>query len=192
MDTEKYINLTRRCCQKYGGIDAKGDYHGCESKACPLKALECGDFMSGDYNPLGEASEICQRAELALRKEFPEAFQDELEQMRERKPVLYDLRLLHPVRPHMTKADTLDYNAQILHIRGECDEAQDAYDRWQRNLDEKSHVAFIEEMVDTAICALTLLVNATTPEQFRLAAEMVNCKNRLRQYGKAEEGGGLA
>lgn len=32
MDTEKYIELTRRCCQKYGGIDAKGDYHGCESK----------------------------------------------------------------------------------------------------------------------------------------------------------------
>lgn len=192
MDTEQYIELTRRCCQKYGGIDAKGDYHGCESKTCPLKGLECGDFMSGDYNPLGEASEICQRTELALRKEFPDAFQDELEQARDREPVLYDLRLLRPVRPHMTKADTLDYHAQILHIRGECDEAQDAYDRWQRNLDEKSHVAFIEEMVDTAICALTLLVNATTPEQFRLAAEMVNCKNRLRQYGKADEGGGLA
>lgn len=78
MDTEKYIELTRRCCQKYGGIDAKGDYHGCESKTCPLKGLECGDFMSGDYNPLGEASEICQRTELALRKEFPDAFQDEL------------------------------------------------------------------------------------------------------------------
>lgn len=166
MDTEKYIELTRRCCQKYGGIDAKGDYHGCESKTCPLKALECGDFMSGDYNPLGEASEICQRAELALRKEFPDAFQDELEQARDREPVLYDLRLLHPVRPHVTKADTLDYNAQILHIRGECDEAQDAYDRWQRNLDEKSYVAFIEEMV--------------------------NCKNKLRQYGEADEGGGLA
>lgn len=72
MDTEKYIELTRRCCQKYGGIDAKGDYHGCESKTCPLKGLECGDFMSGDYNPLGEASEICQRTELALRKEFPD------------------------------------------------------------------------------------------------------------------------
>lgn len=186
MDTEKYIELTRRCCQKYGGIDAKGDYHGCESKACPLRGLECGD-----YNPLGEASEICQRTELALRKEFPDAFQDELERAH-CEPALYDLRLLHPVRPHMTKDDTLDYSAQILHISGECIEAQDAYDRWQRNLDEKSHVAFIEEMVDTAICALTLLVNATTPEQFRLAAEMVNCKNRLRQYGEAEGGGGLA
>lgn len=87
MDTEKYIELTRRCCQKYGGIDAKGDYHGCESKTCPLKRLECGDFMSGDYNPLGEASEICQRTELALRKEFPDAFQDELEQARDREPV---------------------------------------------------------------------------------------------------------
>ena len=184
MDTEKYIELTGRCCQKYGGIDAKGDCHGCESKTCPLKALECGDFMSGDYNLLGEASEICQRAELALREEFPDAFQDE--------PSLYDLRLLHPVRPHVTKADTLDYHAQILHIRGECNEAQEAYDRWQCTLDEKSHAAFIEEMVDTAICALTLLVNATTPEQFRLAAEMVNCKNQLRQYGAAEEGGSLA
>lgn len=90
MDTEKYIELTRRCCQKYGGIDAKGDYHGCESKTCPL----------------GESSEICQRTELALRKEFPDAFQDELEQARDREPVLYDLRLLHPVRPHVTKADT--------------------------------------------------------------------------------------
>lgn len=186
MDTERYIELTRRCCQKYGGID------GCETKACPLNALECGDFMSGEYNPVGEASEICRRAEIALRKEFPDAFQDELEQACERKPVPYDLRLLRPVRPHVTKADTLDYNAQILHIRGECDEAQDAYDRWNRSLDEKSHAAFIEEMVDTAICALTLLVNATTPEQFRLAVEMVNCKNQLRQYGEAEEGSSLA
>ena len=68
MDTEKYIELTRRCCQKYGGIDAKGDYHGCESKTCPLKRLECGDFMSGDYNPLGEASEICQRSRMSWNR----------------------------------------------------------------------------------------------------------------------------
>lgn len=42
------------------------------ARPAPLKGLECGDFMSGDYNPLGEASEICQRTELALRKELPD------------------------------------------------------------------------------------------------------------------------
>lgn len=75
MDTEKYIELTRRCCQKYGGIDAKGDYHGCEStNACPLKELACGDFMDMDYNLVGEAMNVHYKTVEVLCKEFPEEF----------------------------------------------------------------------------------------------------------------------
>ena len=65
METDKYIELTHRICLKYNIISLNG----CGSDTCPLKNLECGDFMRADSR--SDALEICRRVELVLRKEFP-------------------------------------------------------------------------------------------------------------------------
>lgn len=209
MKIEKYIKLVAKCCQKYGGIDDNGEYRGkCRQHVCPLENLSCGDFMDMDYNMIGEAVDIHRQTMEVLRQEFPEEFKKKDKTCTSREyncdagqavhdilspdEPLYDFNRCDPVYPHTTADGKLDYNAQIMHIMGELGEVQEAYDKWQRNQDRKSFQKLLEEIADLNICAQTLFVNATTPEEFRLAVEMVNCKNRLRQYGKADKGGGLA
>lgn len=207
MNIEKYIQLVAKCCQKYGGIDARGDYRGGCTNACPLKELACGDFMDMDYNLVGEAVDVHHKTVEVLRKEFPEEFKGKdtytLQQFNRDigravcsilppDEPLYDFNRCEPVYPHMTKDGKLDYYAQIMHVKSELEEVWDAYKEWQDRRDEKSHQKLIEEISDLNTSIQTLFVNATTPEEFRLAVEMVKCKNRLRCYGHAVEGGGIA
>lgn len=126
-----------------------------------------------------------------LAKERPD-LAEKYGQVDEQPKKLFDLNRLHPVMPHLLKnTNKIDYDAQILHVIGECQECQDALEKYRNDQTHKNYYRFKEEIGDIAICALTLLVNSTTDEEFRAIAKYIDAKNEYRLYGKARTDGGL-
>ncbi len=103
----------------------------------------------------------------------------------------FDLNLLKPTRPHLLKNGKIDYDTQILHVMGECQECQEALEKYRNDPTLKNELHFDEEKGDIATCALTLLINSVTPERFVKIAEYIAAKNKYRDYGEANKDGEL-
>ncbi len=168
MEIETFLGAAKEYCEQYKDCD------GCL-------------WQHETYCPKGLRYDLESMVE-AIKKKRP----DLVEKYSQKPRKLFDLNHLHPVLPHLLKnTNKIDYDTQILHIIGECQECQEALERYRNDPTQKKYYHFKEEMGDIAICALTLLVNSTTDEEFRAIAKYINAKNEYRLYGRARTDGGL-
>lgn len=77
-----------------------------------------------------------------------------------------------------------DEAAQIQRVKGEYEEMQKAYEKWQASGDVKDEVDYLAELIDTMTALATQIWAHTQGDERRIkdVIGMVNLKNKLRGY----------